>query len=129
MKKENLTATIVRTLIENARAQRKNIIENIDDDVVSWGTNWSTKPGDIHPETGHDLISKGPKHLLLGDPEGGLSGHYNGIPFSFPEYHENTLYGEEPPTRRELMDEIPRHPHKREIADLVIKHQENGDLD
>ena len=32
MKKENLTATIVRTLIENARAQRKNIIENIDDE-------------------------------------------------------------------------------------------------
>ena len=32
MKKENLTATIVRTLIENARAKRKNIIENTDDE-------------------------------------------------------------------------------------------------
>lgn len=115
MKKENLTATIVRTLIENARAKRKNIIENTDDEYDD--------------DSGEHTVSKGPNHHIIVGPEGGVWGHYNDIPFEFPEYHENVYHGEEPPTRRELIARIPNHPHKREIAALVVNLQKKGDLD
>jgi len=114
MKKENLTATIVRTLIENARAKRKNIIENTDDE---------------DDDSGDYTVSKGPNHLVKVGPEGGVWGHFNGIAFGIPDYHENEYHGEEPPTRRELIARIPNHPHKREIAALVVNLQKKGDLD
>ena len=114
MKKENLTATIVRTLIENARAKRKNIIENTDDE---------------DDDSGDYTVSKGPNHLVKVGPEGGVWGHFNGKEFGIPDYHEYE-YEEpgKPITHEEIMDKLKDHPHRKEIADLLKKLEAQGKL-